>query len=148
MTATTLNANINGAAAITPLAAFVVTALGPVAIAAAFVSTIGFTGWINRALNNGRGSLRLNLGQNLGQDFIDGLLRNRPRSNWHGGKRSNLHGIPSSDRRDVILPALYQKNINHFMLESTLDKLLIFNLFSLVKGNATELSVCSQVSKS
>lgn len=143
MDANALNANIDGTAAVAP-ALVAPAAFSPVAIAAAFVSALGFTGRINRALNNGCGSLSLN----LGQDFIDGLLRYRPRRSRHGGKRGNLHGILSSDRRETILSAFYQKSINHFVFESTLDKLLIFNLFSLVQGNTERLSACIQVSKS
>jgi hypothetical protein len=145
MTKNTLNANINGTATVATGATFIAPAtFSPVTIAPAFVPTIGFAGWINRALNNGRRSLRLN----LGQDFVDGLLRYRPRINWNGGKRGNLHGILPSDRRETILPELYQKNINHFVFKLNLDKLLIFNLFSLVQGNTIRLSTCILASKS
>lgn len=128
-----LNTNIDGAAA----PAFV-AALAPVAVASGFVASVGFAGRIDRALNNGCSRLRLN----LGQDFGHSLLRNRPRSDRHGGKRGYLHdSLPGQlpGQLTAILAKHGQKIINHFMLGWIAYNSLILNLFNFTDANITGL---------
>jgi hypothetical protein len=153
MVAAELNTNIDGITAATAAAVLVAAALGPVAVAAAFVTALGFAGWVNGALNDRRGSLRLDLRQGF-----YGFLRDRPRSDWHGGKRRNLHGIlpantsdgsPNqyksivSEHHEQVIN--YLKIVNHYLHKLALDKLLIFNLFGLVTGTMQRLSQCQQM---
>jgi len=136
-----LNANIDRTAPATFIAS---TAFASVTVALVLIAPILFAGRVNRPLNNGCSRLSLNLRYSSGYGF----RRNQPRSNWTRGERRNLHGfLPQAkvNQLATILVEFNQKIVNLFVVEWELDKLLIINLFSLVRKDNIGLSRCKQV---
>jgi hypothetical protein len=140
-----LNPKINRAAAAVFIAA-APTALIAVGLTAGSVTFFGFTGRVNRTLNNGFNRLRLDLRGNFGH----GVLSNQTRWNLRRGNGWNIHAhLPTELLRCIwaILPAFSQKIINHFMVCLGVVKLLIVNIFNLntdVIFDNTGLSLCTQ----
>ena len=122
-----LNANIDGAAAV---ATFIATAaFGAITVATAFVAFIGFGRRIDSVLDYRRSSLSLNLWNGFRYCF----LRYSPRRYRDGGKWRNLHNrLPQQITNYYNVVILYdynQKIINHLVMKSPLDKLLLFKCF-------------------
>lgn len=118
-----------------------VAALGAVIVGTGTVSAFGLVRRIDSALRNGCGRLALHLRQDLGY----GLLRHRARHNWNGRKRGYLHGtlhVWEKTQRVVILTALYQKIINHFVVQYRMDKPKSMKDLGLFLGNRKGFSQC------